>query len=52
MLYYVLVPCLRLAPARYCSATVARKMPALMAVIKQTTGRPQVRPSINARQLC
>ena len=42
MLHYVLVPCLRLAPAQYCRAKVAMKMPALVAVIKQTAARPQV----------
>ena len=42
MLYYVLVPCLRLAPAWYCSAKVTEKMPELLAVIKQTSDRPQV----------
>ena len=44
MLFYVLVPCLRLAPAQYCSAKVAEKMPALLAVIKQMADRPQVLP--------
>ena len=42
MLFYVLVPCLRLAPAEYCSAKVAQKMPELLAVMHQTADRPQV----------
>ena len=44
MLHYVLVPCLRLAPAQYCRAKVAQKMPELVAVIEQTRDRPQVLP--------
>ena len=42
MLHYVLVPCLRLAPAQYCHIKVAQKMPELVAVIKQTRDRPEV----------
>ena len=44
MLFYVLVPCLRLAPAQYCSAKVEQKMPEVLAVMHQTAGRPQVLP--------